>query len=281
MQSWARRRKQRSIIARFLRSTRTLVESHYNYGVMLTGQQKYKEAAEAYRRALEINPYYADAHGNYAYLLMVEGGWMSREHPIGPPSQTSRTTGSLTSILAGSSCIRKGPGSSQSFSSNIDTRKTKTLPVTCMASAPLTRAGDRKSALKYMRDAPAAGHDSRSVELLKSIDKDLAVLEQGRIGDRSLFCGSGFQTEDCDSRKRAPVVYSSSSSPESACRSSFAAFPSLREEHRRPGAGKNRRGADLPRSGRSSGTQFPSFYGSYRRVLHARNHGFGSRPVRF
>jgi tetratricopeptide (TPR) repeat protein len=41
--------------------------------VLLYAQNKYREAAEAYRRAIEINPFYADSHCNLAYLLAAEG----------------------------------------------------------------------------------------------------------------------------------------------------------------------------------------------------------------
>ena len=39
-----------------------LAEAHYNFGVLLTEQGKHKEAAVAFHRSLEINPFYAEAH---------------------------------------------------------------------------------------------------------------------------------------------------------------------------------------------------------------------------
>ncbi|MPY88449.1 MAG: tetratricopeptide repeat protein [Luteitalea sp.] len=52
-----------------VRSGRQSDEAHYNYGVMLGLQERYAEAADAYRHALELNPHYALAHNNLGQIL--------------------------------------------------------------------------------------------------------------------------------------------------------------------------------------------------------------------
>jgi tetratricopeptide (TPR) repeat protein len=42
---------------------------HYDYGVLLTQQGKWELAADAYRRACQINPAHAQAHNNLGQLL--------------------------------------------------------------------------------------------------------------------------------------------------------------------------------------------------------------------
>jgi protein O-GlcNAc transferase len=48
-------------------------EAHHNYGVALTLQGRRRESAEAFRRALDLNPFYTDSHNNLAFLLADEG----------------------------------------------------------------------------------------------------------------------------------------------------------------------------------------------------------------
>ncbi len=49
-----------------------LADLHYDYGVLLGLQDKWDEAAEAYRRALAVNPQHAQAHNNLGQILERE-----------------------------------------------------------------------------------------------------------------------------------------------------------------------------------------------------------------
>jgi len=46
-----------------------LADAHYDYGVLLGMQERWDEAAEAYRRALTLNPLHAEAHNNLGQIL--------------------------------------------------------------------------------------------------------------------------------------------------------------------------------------------------------------------
>ncbi|MCI0620993.1 MAG: tetratricopeptide repeat protein [Acidobacteria bacterium] len=48
-------------------------ELHHNYGVSLTIQGRRRESIEAFRRALELNPFYADSHNSLGFLLADDG----------------------------------------------------------------------------------------------------------------------------------------------------------------------------------------------------------------
>jgi tetratricopeptide (TPR) repeat protein len=50
-----------------------LPQSHYDYGVFLSTQQKYAEAERAFRKALESSPNYAEAHSNLGAMLERRG----------------------------------------------------------------------------------------------------------------------------------------------------------------------------------------------------------------
>jgi Flp pilus assembly protein TadD len=50
-----------------------LDEAHYDYGVLLTLQDRTEEAAAAYREALAVNPHHAEARNNLGQLLEREG----------------------------------------------------------------------------------------------------------------------------------------------------------------------------------------------------------------
>jgi tetratricopeptide (TPR) repeat protein len=157
-----------------------LVESHYNYGVMLTGQQKYKEAAEAYRRALEINPYYADAHNNYAFLLMIEGRLNeAAEHYRA--AIANKPNYRLAHFNLGRILVHQGKAQEaiSHFLQTLTPEDEDTPRFMYGLGAAYARAGDRKSALKYLQDARQRAAALGQSDLLKSIDKDLGVLEQG------------------------------------------------------------------------------------------------------
>jgi protein O-GlcNAc transferase len=50
-----------------------MYEIQFNYGLVLAKQGKEQQPARAFRKAIEINPFYAEAHNNLAFALANEG----------------------------------------------------------------------------------------------------------------------------------------------------------------------------------------------------------------
>jgi tetratricopeptide (TPR) repeat protein len=50
-------------------SARWVASAHYSLGIALNGQGKLDEAIDAYKKAIEVNPNYAEAHCNLGYVL--------------------------------------------------------------------------------------------------------------------------------------------------------------------------------------------------------------------
>ena len=42
--------------------------AHYNWGVLQAGSRRFDKAADAFRRALKVNPFHPQAHNNLAYV---------------------------------------------------------------------------------------------------------------------------------------------------------------------------------------------------------------------
>jgi Tfp pilus assembly protein PilF len=79
-----------------------LGDAHFDYGVLLGLQEKWDLAAEAYRKAIEVNPGQANARNNLGQIL--ERDRSKRPPPsTGRPWRASRGSGSRASISAGCS----------------------------------------------------------------------------------------------------------------------------------------------------------------------------------
>lgn len=155
-----------------------VAESHYNYGVLLAGQQKYAEAAAAFRRALEINPYYAEAHGNYAYLLMVEGRLEESARHYRSALE-NKPNYRLAHHNLGRILVHEGK-LQEAIAHFLETLKPDdedTPRYTYALGAAYARAGERGSALQYMREARRKAAALGQSDLLGSIEKDLRILE--------------------------------------------------------------------------------------------------------
>ncbi len=156
-----------------------LAESHYNYGVLLTGQEKNAEAAEAFRRALEVNPRYAEAHNNYAYLLMI-GGQLeeaAKHFKVAIENKPNYRPAryNLGRILIHQGKIEEAIGH---LLQTLTQEDEDTPRYMYALGAAYARAGNRESALKYLRDARQRAVALGQSDLLRSIEKDLKVLEQ-------------------------------------------------------------------------------------------------------
>ena len=156
-----------------------LAEAHYNYGVLLTGQGQSAEAKGAFLRALELNPAYPEAHNNYAYLLMTSGELEDaaqhyRAALEGKPDHR------MAHFNLGRILVQQGriPEAIEHLRKTLDPEDDETPRCTYALGAAYARAGNRGEALKYMREARQKATARGQSELLRSIERDLGVLEQ-------------------------------------------------------------------------------------------------------
>jgi len=155
-------------------------ELHYNYGVLLTGQGRNAEATEAFRKAVALNPAHAEAQSNLAYLLMTSGkldeAALHYRAALESGPQHRAAHFNLARILVQRGSLREA----------IEHLEQTLLPEDgetprCMYAlgAAWARAGNREEALRYMREARWRATTLGQTDLLRSIDRDLRMLEGG------------------------------------------------------------------------------------------------------
>lgn len=156
-----------------------LAEIHYNYGVLLTGQQKIAAATAAFRKAVELRPPYAEAHNNLAYLLMTSGeldeAVRHYESAIENKPDYRAAHFNLGRILVNQG---KLPEAIQHFQQTLAPEDAETPRCTYALAAAHARAGNHEEALRYMREAREKAKARGQSDLLNSIERDLAALEQ-------------------------------------------------------------------------------------------------------
>ena len=133
----------------------------------------------AFRRALELNPSYAEAHNNYAYLLMTSGRLeeAARHYEAAITSKPGYRAAhfNLGRILVQQGQILDAIGH---FQQTLGPEDEETPRCTYALAAAHARAGNHAEALKYMRDARQKAAALHQAELLVSIERDLRALEQ-------------------------------------------------------------------------------------------------------
>ena len=76
-----------------------VADAQYDYGVLLSMQERWDEAADAYRKALALNPLHAQAHNNLGQILERQSGnWSRRSGNIARPWRVSQRSESRDSI---------------------------------------------------------------------------------------------------------------------------------------------------------------------------------------
>ncbi len=156
-----------------------LVESYYNYGVLLLGQQKYEDAMAAFRRAIAVNPSHADSQNNLAYLLMSSGKLEeAAEHyraaiAIRPDHRGAHFN--LGRILVHQGKLQEAI---KEFLQTLEPDDDEAPRCTYALAAAYARAGNRELALKYMREARRKASERNQTELIAAIDRDLRSLEK-------------------------------------------------------------------------------------------------------
>jgi tetratricopeptide (TPR) repeat protein len=155
-----------------------LAEAHYNFGVLLTGRSRHHEAMDAFRRALEINPFYAEAHNNYAFLLM-NNGQLEEAAQHFTAAIRNKPAYRLAHFHLGRILLHQGKTEEaiEQFLQTLGSDDENTPGYLYAVGAAYARAGNRQSALEYMRQAQQRASGLGQKELLASIERDLKALE--------------------------------------------------------------------------------------------------------
>jgi tetratricopeptide (TPR) repeat protein len=153
--------------------------AHYYSGVLQFGQGKYPEAEKAFRQALDVNPYYAEAHHNLGVTLELRGQLAEAAHEYGKALETQPDYRlahfHLARILVNE---RKFDEAIQHFLKTLTPADESTPTYLYALAATYARAGDRATALTYYRRAQQEATTRGQAQLLKSIERDLRLLEE-------------------------------------------------------------------------------------------------------
>ncbi|MGO9270388.1 MAG: tetratricopeptide repeat protein [Terriglobia bacterium] len=152
-------------------------DAHYNHGVLLLQEGKLDEAEKEFRRALEIDPSYAEAHNDLGYLLerlgrLTEAG-AEYKKAIEDKPDFRRAHFNLGRILVSQRQYQEGIEQFQQTLTPVD----EYTPTYLYAlGAAYGRAGDRANALRNLREARDQASRLGQAQLVKDIERDIQTL---------------------------------------------------------------------------------------------------------
>jgi tetratricopeptide (TPR) repeat protein len=163
-----------------IRADPNAAEAYYNYGVLELSLGKPTEAEEGFRKSVELNPYHAEAHNNLGAILEQKGMWQEAEREFGQAIQ-NKPNFRLARFHLGRILVNEGKyqeGIAQLLNT-ISPEDEQTPTYLYALGAAYARAGQRQPSLDYIRKAREQSQRLGQTELLRSIDKDLRLLEAG------------------------------------------------------------------------------------------------------
>jgi tetratricopeptide (TPR) repeat protein len=145
------------------------------YGML--GQSE--KAAEQYRAAIAIDPTLAEAHNNYAYLVMTSGK-LQEAADLYRAALESRPDYRIAHFNLGRILVQQGrlTEAIEHFRQTLGGDDDETPRYTYALGAAYARVGNRDEGLRYLREARQKASDRGQAELLASIERDLRTLEQ-------------------------------------------------------------------------------------------------------
>lgn len=153
-------------------------KAHYDYGVLLLRKGKYKEAEEAFRHALRIDPSYTQARNNLGYMLERQGKIAEAEAEYRQALESDpnfrQAHFNLGRILVSQGKYKEGI---QQLSQTLTPEDENTPAYLYALGAAYGRAGDRQNALRYLHQAREQASARGQAKLLADIDGDLRTLE--------------------------------------------------------------------------------------------------------
>lgn len=158
---------------------------HYNYGVLLLRQGRRDEAEAAFEQALRINPYHAEAHTNLGSLFEQEGRLNDALQQF-TVALENRPDDRIAHFHAGRILANQEryDEAIRHFLQILTPENEDTTRYMHALAATYARAGDLPNALKYARMARDRAAAGGQTQLLASIEKDLAALENAAAKTR-------------------------------------------------------------------------------------------------
>ncbi|MFB3922941.1 MAG: tetratricopeptide repeat protein [Terriglobia bacterium] len=151
---------------------------HYDYGLLLMIKGEYQEAEEALRRAIQIDPNYAQAHNNLGLVLERLGNLPAAvdeyRRCIASAPAYRPAHFNLGRILVNRGDYEEGI---QQFLQILTPADESTPAYLYALGAAYGRAGDRMKALDYLRQARKEAATRGQSKLLADIEQDLRTLE--------------------------------------------------------------------------------------------------------
>jgi Flp pilus assembly protein TadD len=153
------------------------VEAHYNFGVLMTSLGRYEEAEQAFRKALDINPSHAEAHNNLGALLEQRGLYVEAEVEF-RTAIAQQPGHRLAHFHLGRLLVSRRDFSDgiQHLLKTIEPEDDSTPGYLYALGAAYARAGERTSAIRYLREARDKAQSRGQYKLIASIENDLNIL---------------------------------------------------------------------------------------------------------
>ena len=135
-------------------------------------------AEDAFRKTIEINPYYSGAHNNLGYLLERRSSFSEAEaeyrKAIENKPSDRQAHFNLGRVLVNQ---KRYPEGIQELEKTIEPEDENTPRYVYALGAAFARSGDRQNALRYIRQAREGAAARGQSTLLANIERDLRALE--------------------------------------------------------------------------------------------------------
>jgi tetratricopeptide (TPR) repeat protein len=155
-----------------------LAELHYDYGVLLSMQQKWAEAGDAYRRAIAVNPNYPEAHNNLGQILERNRQFDAALDEYRTAVQTRPTFRlarfNVGRILIGLGRLDEAISELQKITEPRDAEAPRYL---FALSTAYVRAGHKDEGIRWATDARQLALQYGDTALASAIERDLARIQ--------------------------------------------------------------------------------------------------------
>lgn len=159
-------------------------QARYNYGIVLLGQKQYQEAEKVLKDALRIRPVYPETHLELG--LAFEGqGLLSQALTELTEALQEKPDYSEAHFEIGKIFVNEGKyaGAIQHFHEALS-GNSQTPAYLYALGATYARAGDRQSALRYLKMADAQALAQRQKALAANIERDMKALSNEQTRDQ-------------------------------------------------------------------------------------------------